>query len=99
MVLITLLLGSAGVNGLTNYLDRDVDARMQRTKHRVLPAKRIEPPEKVLPLTIGLVIVGLVLAWQLHPLSFVSSERTHQPRWPIGLTVQRQQVSVPDAYR
>ena len=71
-VLIVILLGSAGVNGLTNYLDRDVDARMQRTRHRALPSKRIYPAEKVLPLTIGLVIIGLVLAWQLHPFCFLS---------------------------
>ncbi len=72
LVLITILLASAGVNGLTNYLDRHVDARMQRTRHRVLPSKRIYPAEKVLPLTIGLVIIGLVLAWQLHPFSFLA---------------------------
>jgi len=72
LVTLTILLASAGANGLTNYLDRDVDAQMQRTKHRALPAKRIYPPEKVLPLTIGLVIIGLVLAWQLHPFVFLA---------------------------
>lgn len=71
LALITILCASAGANGLTNYLDRDVDARMQRTKHRALPSKHIEPPEKVLPLTIGLVIIGLGLAWLLHPLAFL----------------------------
>ena len=70
-IALTILLATAGANGLTNYLDRDVDARMQRTRHRALPSKRIEPPEKVLPLTVGLVIIGLVLAWQLHPLCFL----------------------------
>jgi protoheme IX farnesyltransferase len=73
LVLITILLGSAGVNGLTNYLDRHVDARMQRTKHRVLPSKRIYPAEKVLPLIAGLIIIGLVLAWQLHPFCFLAA--------------------------
>ncbi len=72
LIALTILLTSAGANGLTNYLDRDVDARMQRTKHRALPSNRIYPPEKVLPLTIGLVIVGLVLAWQLHPFVFLA---------------------------
>jgi len=66
------LLASAGANGLTNYIDRDVDARMQRTKNRALPSKRIYPPEKVLPLTIGLVIIGLALAWYLHPFCFLA---------------------------
>ncbi len=72
LVLITILLGSSGANGLTNYLDRHVDARIQRTRHRALASKRIYPAEKVLPLTIGLVIVGLLLAWQLHPFSFLA---------------------------
>ena len=72
LVLVTILLGSTGVNGLTNYLDRDIDSRMQRTWHRVLPSKRIYPAQKVLPLTIGLVVVGLILAWQLHPFCFVA---------------------------
>jgi len=71
LTLVTILVASAGANGLTNYLDRDVDARMQRTKKRALPSKRIQPPEKVLPLTVGLVIIGLVLAWQLHWLCFL----------------------------
>ncbi len=72
LALVTILLASAGANGLTNYLDRDVDGRMQRTRNRALPAKCIYPPEKVLPLTIGLVVVGLALAWQLHLLVFIS---------------------------
>ena len=72
MALVTILLASARANGLTNYLDRDVDARMERTRNRALPSKRIYPPEKVLPLTIGLVIIGLALAWQLHWLAFVA---------------------------
>jgi len=72
LALVTILLASAGANGLTNYLDRGVDAKMQRTRNRALPSKRIHPPEKVLPLTIGLVIVGLALAWQLHPLVLVA---------------------------
>ena len=72
LVLITILLATAGANGLTNYFDRNVDARMQRTKNRALPSKRIYPPQKVLPLTIGLIIIGLVLAWQLHPFAFLA---------------------------
>ncbi len=71
LAFIAILLGSAGVNGLTNYLDRDVDARMPRTRHRALASRRIEPAKRVLPLLISLVIVGLVLAGYLHPLSFV----------------------------
>jgi protoheme IX farnesyltransferase len=70
LALVAILVASAGANGLTNYLDRDVDARMPRTRHRVLPSRRIYPPQKVLPLTISLTVIGLVLAWFLHPLAF-----------------------------
>ncbi len=69
---ITIMIASAGVNGLTNYLDRDIDSRMERTRKRVLAEGRIKPAEKVLPLVIGLTVVGLVLAWFLHPLSFIA---------------------------
>jgi len=72
LIALTILLACAGANGLTNYLDRDVDARMQRTKHRALPSKRIYPPQKVLPLITGLIIIGLVLAWQLHLFVFLA---------------------------
>jgi protoheme IX farnesyltransferase len=69
--LVTILVASAGANGLTNYLDRNLDSRMARTSHRALPSGRISPPWKVLPETIGLTVIGLVLAWFLHPLCFI----------------------------
>ncbi len=72
LVLAAVLIASAGANGLTNYLDRDIDARMQRTRCRALPSKSIYPPGRVLPLIIGLIIIGLALAWQLHPLAFLA---------------------------
>jgi protoheme IX farnesyltransferase len=71
LVLVAVLLGSAGSNGLTNYLDREVDARMTRTRDRVLPSERISPPQKALPLIIGLIVVGLALAWMLNPFCFL----------------------------
>lgn len=72
LILVTLALGSAGVNGLTNYLDREVDARMMRTCGRALPSRRIHPPQKALPLIIALTVAALALAWLLHPLCFLS---------------------------
>lgn len=68
---LTILIASAGANGLTNYLDRDVDARMVRTRGRVLPTGRIEP-RKVLIWTLSLIIIGLILAWFLHPYAFAA---------------------------
>ncbi len=62
-IIVTILAAAAGANGLTNYLDRNVDARMIRTQHRALAAGRISPPEKVLPLLLGLVVIGLIMSW------------------------------------
>ena len=70
LILVAILLGTAGNNGLTNYLDREIDARMQRVRNRALPSKRIYPPHKVLPLVISLIAIGLILAWWLHPYAF-----------------------------
>jgi len=72
LVLAAILIASAGANGLTNYLDRDIDARMERTRCRALAAGNINPPEKVLPWIIGLIVVGLALAWLLNPLVFIA---------------------------
>src|SRR4030042_1894506 len=37
LVFVTVLIAAAGANGLTNYLDRFIDARLRRTCLRVLP--------------------------------------------------------------
>ena len=68
----TVLMASAGANGLTNYLDRDIDSRMARTRKRVLPARKIYPPERALVFTAFLSAVGLLAAWFLHPLAFLA---------------------------
>ncbi|MFC1952972.1 protoheme IX farnesyltransferase [Chloroflexota bacterium] len=72
LIAFTILVASAGANGLTNYLDRNIDAKMKRTMHRALPSRRIHPPEKVLPLTITLSLIGLALSWYLHPYCFIA---------------------------
>ena len=68
----TVLLGSGGTNGLTNYLDRHVDARMRRTQRRVLPSGLIYPAEKGLAWAGSLVVVALALALYLHPYAFIA---------------------------
>ena len=70
MAILAVFLGSAGCNALTNYLDREIDGRMQRTRRRALPSGRIDPPAKCLPLGIALVVAGLILAWVLNPVAF-----------------------------
>lgn len=69
---LAIAIGSAGVNGLTNYLDRDVDGLMERTRYRALPSGRIRPPEKALAYAGGLTAMGLFLAWLLNPWAAVA---------------------------
>lgn len=71
ITVIALLLGSAGCNGLTNYLDMEVDGRTSRTKARALPSRRIYPPRKVLPLITALIVIALIMAYLLNPLCFI----------------------------
>jgi heme o synthase len=49
-------LGSAGAAALNHYLDRDLDARMQRTRHRPLADERIDPSGSAA--VFGLVLLG-----------------------------------------
>ncbi len=72
LIAATIFIASAGANGMTNYLDCGIDAKMLRTRHRALPSERISPKEKVLPLLVSLIIAGLVLAWFLHPFAFIA---------------------------
>jgi heme o synthase len=72
IIISALMVASAGANGLTNYLDREIDARMERTKRRVLPLRKIYPAERALFFTSGLSACGLLLAWYLHPVVFLA---------------------------
>ena len=71
IALVAIALGSAGANGLTNYLDRNVDARMKRTHMRAIPAQRIIPARKALVWSVFLILAALAVAWYLDPLCFV----------------------------
>ena len=70
---VAIVIGSGGANGLTNYLDRHVDARMARTRRRVLPSGLIHPPERALVWASSLVGGALLLAWYLHPYAFLAA--------------------------
>ncbi|MBI4235822.1 MAG: UbiA family prenyltransferase [Chloroflexi bacterium] len=87
---LAVFLGAGGANGLTNYLDRHVDARMRRTRGRALPSGRIAPPERALYWAAAWAVGGVALAATLHPaaalagvigviasVSFRKTEATH----------------------
>lgn len=69
MALVAITAGCAGANTLTCYIDRDIDALMDRTKARPLPGKRIHPPEKALVWGLFLAISSVLLSLWLHPLA------------------------------
>ncbi len=62
--LLHALLGTAlaagGTLALNQYMERDLDGRMERTRHRPLPAGRLVPLEA---LALGLALLGAGLAW------------------------------------
>ena len=54
---------AAGASALNMLLERDVDARMERTKRRPLPSGRLRPTEALL-FGLGITVAGLLeLAW------------------------------------
>ena len=61
--LAAIVAGCAGCNAMTCYIDRDVDALMERTRHRPLPAGRITPASHAALFAAGLLAASLALAW------------------------------------
>jgi protoheme IX farnesyltransferase len=71
LALVAITAGCAGADTLTCYIDRDIDALMDRTRARPLPGKRISPPEKALVWGLFLSALSLVLSLLLNPLAAV----------------------------
>jgi protoheme IX farnesyltransferase len=71
-LLVTLLgvgCATGGSAALNNYLERDADGKMERTRHRALPAGTIQP-SNALAYGISLVLIGLVaLIWAVNLLT------------------------------
>ena len=65
---VAITAGCAGCNSLTNYIDRDIDAIMNRTRHRPLPSGRISP-SSALRFGFALIGVSIVLSFTLNLLS------------------------------
>jgi len=69
LALIAISAGCAAADTLTCYIDRDIDALMDRTKGRPLPGKRIYPPEKALVWGLFLAAMSLGLSFLFNPLA------------------------------
>ncbi|MFZ5917609.1 MAG: heme o synthase [Chloroflexota bacterium] len=70
--LIAIIAGTAGANTITCYIDRDIDAAMERTCHRPIPSGRISPPERALYWGLFLAVLSLALALSINFLSFLA---------------------------
>jgi heme o synthase len=69
LALMAITAGCAAADTLTCYIDRDIDALMDRTKGRPLPGKRISPPEKALMWGLFLAALSMVLSGLFNPLA------------------------------
>jgi len=69
VALVAITAGCAAADTLTCYIDRDIDALMDRTKGRPLPGKRIYPPEKALVWGLALAALAMGLAFIMSPLA------------------------------
>ncbi|MHB8263512.1 MAG: UbiA family prenyltransferase [Acidimicrobiales bacterium] len=69
-VVAMIALGAIGAEAFTNVIDKDMDARMERTKCRPLPARLIKPGEALL---FGSVAIAgsLIVAGLLGPVPFL----------------------------
>jgi heme o synthase len=66
--LVGVALASGGTLALNQYLERDLDARMLRTKERPLPEGRLQPNE-ALGFGVAITAGGLIyLTWLVNPL-------------------------------
>jgi heme o synthase len=64
---LALTLSCMGARALANYIDRDIDALMERTRRRPLPSGAIAPAN-ALKLGFGLLAAGLVVALSFGPM-------------------------------
>ncbi len=69
--LAAIIAGCAGCNAMTCYIDRDIDALMERTRHRPLPEGRIEPASRAALFAGVLLVASLGLAWMGSALAAV----------------------------
>lgn len=74
LVITSVMAGSAAANTLTNYIDRDIDAKMERTRSRPIPSGRISPRNALyygLTLTgISIVLAYFINIWALGLMAF-----------------------------
>ncbi|MEM0452304.1 MAG: heme o synthase [Nitrososphaerota archaeon] len=68
---LAVALSAAGSETIANYIERDIDAVMERTRGRPLPSGKIRPAWKALPLGFALTALGVYLAYTINLLALL----------------------------
>jgi protoheme IX farnesyltransferase len=68
LTIIAVTLGCAGANTITCYIDRDIDAVMDRTRLRPIPTRRIYPAKKALYYGLALALASVALTLLINPI-------------------------------
>ena len=69
-LLVGIVTGSAAADALTGYIDRDIDAIMDRTKARPIPSGRISPRNALIFGLLLTFFISLFCAWSINYLTF-----------------------------
>ncbi|MCX8192439.1 MAG: heme o synthase [Nitrososphaeria archaeon] len=68
---LSVVLASAGSEAVANFIERDIDALMERTKNRPLPSGKIKPERNALILGLILIGVGVASAYSINLLALL----------------------------
>lgn len=68
---LSVILASAGSEAIANYLERDIDAVMERTRNRPIPSGKIKPEWKALALGVALTLLGAAAAYSINLLALL----------------------------
>ena len=61
LLVAAVTIGSMGTNAITSYIDRRMDALMERTRHRPIPTERVTPPRRALWYGVVLMVIALFM--------------------------------------
>ena len=68
---LAITLACSGTNAVSCYIDRDIDAIMERTKKRPIPSGRIAPAIKALYWGLAQFALACAVAWSINFFSFL----------------------------
>jgi len=66
LISIAIILGVMGANAATNYIDREIDILMERTRKRAIPSGKISPPIKGLIFSIIFIVLAIAIAFYIN---------------------------------